>query len=97
MTLQSIDQYGPGFQTKVISALLTHKEFLQNINDVLSSDDFPSPSNQWIIKKILNYYGKYHTTPSLEVLKVEVKKIDNDVLQVAVKEQLNLPLTTYNM
>ena len=88
MTLQSIDQYGPGFQTKVISALLTHKEFLQNINDVLSSDDFPSPSNQWIIKKILNYYGKYHTTPSLEVLKVEVKKIDNDVLQVAVKEQL---------
>ena len=88
MTLQSIDHYGPGFQTKVISALLTHKEFLQNINDVLSSDDFPSPSNQWIIKKILNYYGKYHTTPSLEVLKVEVKKIDNDVLQVAVKEQL---------
>ena len=88
MTLQSIDQYGPGFQTKVISALLTHKEFLQNINDVLNSNDFPSPANQWIVKEILNYYGKYHTTPSMEVLKVEVKKIDNEVLQVAVKEQL---------
>lgn len=88
MTLQSIDQYGTGFQTKVISALLTHKEFLQNINDVLNPNDFPSPANQWIVKEILNYYGKYHTTPSMEVLKVEVKKIDNEVLQVAVKEQL---------
>jgi len=88
MTLQSIDQYGPGFQTKVISALLTHKEFLQNINDVLNFNDFPSPANQWVVKEILNYYGKYHTTPSMEVLKVEVKKIDNEVLQVAVKEQL---------
>ena len=35
MTLKSIDEYGPVFQMKVISSLLTHKEFLQNINDVL--------------------------------------------------------------
>jgi replicative DNA helicase len=88
MTLLNLDQYGVSFQNKVISALLTHKEFLQNINDVLNSNDFPSPANQWIVKEILNYYGKYHTTPSIEVLKVEVKKIDNEVLQVAVKEQL---------
>jgi len=86
--LSSLDNYGSHFQTKVISALLTHKEFLQNINDVLNFNDFPSPANQWIVKEILNYYGKYHTTPSMEVLKVEVKKIDNEVLQVAVKEQL---------
>ena len=34
--LQSMEEYGVPFQMKVISSLLTHKEFLQNINDVLS-------------------------------------------------------------
>ena len=36
MTLQTIDQYGTGFQIKVISALLTRKEFLVNIHDLLT-------------------------------------------------------------
>ena len=36
MTLNNLNVYGPSFQIKVISALLTHKEFLLNIQDVLS-------------------------------------------------------------
>ena len=36
MTLQNIEQYGPHFQTKVLSSLLTHKKFLVNIYDVLN-------------------------------------------------------------
>ena len=88
MTLNSLSQYGTGFQIKVISALLTHKEFLLNIQDVLSDDYFDSQSQKWIIKEILKYYQKYHTTPSMDVLKVELKKIDNEVLQVSIKEQL---------
>ncbi len=31
MTLQTLNQYGPDFQIKVLSSLLTHKEFLSNI------------------------------------------------------------------
>lgn len=88
MTLKSIDEYGPIFQMKVISSLLTHKEFLQNINDVLDDDDFSNPAHKWIINEILNYYDKYHTTISMDVLKVEMKKIENDVLKVSIKEQL---------
>jgi len=87
-SLAKLDNYGSNFQTKVISALLTNKEFLLNINDILNPEDFPSPANQWIIKEILKYYEKYHTNPSLEILKVEIKKIDNEILQIAVKEQL---------
>ena len=88
MTLKSIDEYGPIFQMKVISSLLTHKEFLQNINDVLDDGDFSNPAHKWIINEILNYYDKYHTTISMDVLKVEMKKIENDVLKVSIKEQL---------
>jgi hypothetical protein len=88
MTLNSLSQYGTGFQIKVISSLLTHKEFLLNIQDVLSEDYFDSQSQKWIIKEILKYFSKYHTCPSMDVLKVELKKIDNEVLQVSIKEQL---------
>jgi len=88
MTLQSIDQYGPQFQIKVISSLLTHKDFLVNIHDILDENDFGSDANKWIIKNILKYYSKYHTTPSMDILKVELKKTSNEVLQIAIKEQL---------
>ena len=88
MTLQSIDEYGPSFQMKVISSLLTHKEFLQNINDVLSDEYFSNPAHKWIINEILKYYEKFHTTISMDILKVEMKKLDNEVLKVSVKEQL---------
>jgi replicative DNA helicase len=73
---------------KVISSLLTHKEFLQNINDVLSDEYFSNPAHKWIINQIIQYYEKYHTTISMDILKVEMKKLDNEVLKVSVKEQL---------
>ena len=88
MTLTSIDEYGPSFQMKVISSLLTHKEFLQNINDVLDDEYFSNPAHKWVINEILDYYEKYHTTISLDILKVEMKKLENEVLKVSIKEQL---------
>jgi replicative DNA helicase len=88
MTLNNLSAYGIGFQVKVLSSLLTHKEFLLNIQDVLSEEYFDNQAHKWVIKEILKYYQKYHTTPSMDVLKVELKKIDNEVLQVAIKEQL---------
>jgi replicative DNA helicase len=88
MTLSNLSQYGIGFQIKVLSSLLTHKEFLLNIHDVLSEEYFDNQAHKWIIKEILQYYQKYHTCPSMDVLKVELKKINNEVLQVSVKEQL---------
>jgi len=88
MTLANIDEYGPSFQMKVISSLLTHKEFLQNINDVLSDEYFSNPAHKWVINEILKYYDKYHTTISMDILKVEMKKLENEVLKVSVKEQL---------
>lgn len=90
MTLQSIDQYGHDFQIKVLSSLLTHKEFLINIHDIISEEYFTNQAHKWVIGEILKYYEKYHTVPSLEVLKVELKKLENEVLQVSIKDQLKL-------
>ena len=88
MTLKKFEEYGKDFQIKVISALLTHKEFLINIYDIINDEDFTNQAHRWIVKEILKYYNKYHTTPSLEILKVEVKKVENEVLGLSIKEQL---------
>jgi replicative DNA helicase len=88
MTLSSLENYGIGFQTKVISALLTDKPFLQNVNDVLTEEYFSNSAHKWVVNEVLKYYHKYHTNPTMDVLKVEMKHLENDVLQVSIKEQL---------
>jgi replicative DNA helicase len=88
MTLNNLNSYGPGFQIKVLASLLNHKEFLINIHDILSEDYFDNQAHKWVVKEILKYYEKYHTTPTMEVLKVELKKVQNEVLQISIKEQL---------
>ena len=86
--LNQLNSYGIGFQIKVMSSLLKHKEFLQNIYDILEADYFDNPAHKWVVDETLRYYHKYHATPSLDSLHVEVKKIENEVLKVSVIEQL---------
>ena len=88
MVLKTLSDYGPAFQSKILGALLTRKEFLQNINDILADEHFNNPAHKWIINEILRYWDKYHTVISMDTLKVEVKKIDNDVLKTSIVEQL---------
>ena len=88
MTLKSLQQYGKGFQLKVLGSLLTDKTFLLNVRDVLKEDYFDADSHKWIIGEILEYFDKYHTTITMDVLKVELQKLDNEVLVVALKEEL---------
>ena len=88
MTLNSLESYGIGFQTKVMSALLTDKPFLQNVNDILTEEYFSNTAHKWIVDEVLRYYSKYHTNPTMDVLKVEMKRVDNEVLQLSIKEQL---------
>jgi replicative DNA helicase len=71
-----------------MGALLTDRDFLITISESLSDEYFENTSHQWIIKEILKYFNKYHTVPSMDAIKVEVQKIDNDVLKIAIKEQL---------
>jgi len=88
MTLSALESYGISFQTKVISALLTDKPFLQNVNDILTEEYFPNASHKWIVDEVLKYYSKYHCNPTMDVLKTEMKKVENEVLQLSIKEQL---------
>lgn len=86
--LSKLNLYGKGFQIKVLTALLTDKEFLLNTRDLLRIDYFDSDAHKWIIESIVKYHDKYHTTISMEALKIEMQKVGNDILQTAVKSEL---------
>jgi len=86
--LSQLNSYGVGFQIKVLSSLLKHREFLQNIHDILEEDYFDNPAHKWIVEEILKYHYKYHATPTKEALVIEAKKVDNEVLKISVVEQL---------
>jgi len=88
MTLKSLSQYGPHFQVKVLNSLLKNKKFTLNIRDVILPSFFENQAHQWIVKEALQYFDEYHSTPTIDFLKIEVKKIDNDVLKTAIVDQL---------
>jgi hypothetical protein len=88
MVLLSLSQYGHSFQIKVLSSLLSHKEFLINIHDIISDEYFDNQAVKWCVGEILNYFDKYHTVPTLEILKIELQKVENEVLQISIKDQL---------
>ena len=71
----SLKDYGPTFQVKVISSLLKNKAFLLNVRDITDESHFEHPGNKWILTETLKYFDKFHTTPTLDSLKIEVKKI----------------------
>ena len=86
--MSKLTQYGHSFQIKAIGILITDRDFLQQISDIVSPDYFDNDASKWIIRKTLGYYNKYKTIPTMEVFKVEIDKIVNEVQGVAVKDLL---------
>ena len=88
MASENFNQFGPTFQSKIISSLLSDNKFIQTISDILEPDMFDSDSNKWLVKSIREYFYEYKKQPTLEVVKYKIDEIDNDVLKSGVVEKL---------
>ena len=86
--LESLDKYGNSFQTKVLGLLLTDRKFLVDVSDSVTDEYFENTARKWIVNRLQKYFDEFHTTPTMEALQIEVKKEDNDVLKIAVIEEL---------
>lgn len=84
----TLKSFGHTFQIKVLYTLLHDKGFLQSVYDILHSDYFEAAAHRWTVDYILQYYQKYNTHPTVDVLAIEVKKVKDAVLKVAIKEEL---------
>ena len=86
--VDTLSKYGQSFQSKVISALLTDGKFLDTISEITTTKFFESEANKWIVGEILDYHKDYRKTPTLDVFKVQISKLDNDVLKKTIVDQL---------
>ena len=51
MASENFNQFGPTFQAKVISSLLSDNKFIQTISDILEPEYFDSDANKWLTNK----------------------------------------------
>jgi len=84
----TFSKFGYSFQIKLIAALFKDRLFLQQICDILKPEFMESESNQWIIKIIIEYFDEYSSLPTLEVMKVKLEDVDNDVLKATIVDTL---------
>ena len=80
--------YGYSFQIKLLAALFKNKSFLQQVSDILESDYFESEANKWIATTVIEYFTEYKSSATLEVMKVRVDTVDNEVLKVSIVDTL---------
>jgi replicative DNA helicase len=88
MASENFNQFGPTFQSKVISSLLSDNKFIQTINDILEPAYFDSDANKWLTTEIAKYFMEFRKAPTLEVLKIKITQMDDDVLKVSIIENL---------
>ena len=55
---------------------MKNKAFLLNVRDIIDDNHFEHPGHKWILNETIKYFDKFHTTPTLDTLKIEVKKIE---------------------
>ena len=88
MVSENFNQFGPTFQAKIISSLLSDNKFIQTISDILEPKYFDSDANKWLSKEISKYFMEFRKAPTLEVLKIKINQMDDDILKVSVIENL---------
>ena len=88
MANENFNQFGPTFQAKVISSLLSDNKFIQTISDILEPAYFDSDANKWLTKEISEYFMEFRKAPTLEVLKIKITQMEDDILKVSVIENL---------
>lgn len=86
--VDNLAKYGPTFQAKVLASLLSAPDFLQQSIDVLNPKFFETDAGQWIVNETIDYFIEYKSLPTLEVFKVKMNEITDDVMKIAIKEQL---------
>ena len=91
--IDTLSKYGQSFQTKVLSSLIADVRMLDTLNEIIHPKFFESETNKWIAEEIIDYYNEFKKSPTLDVFKVEVSKLDDKGFQKSVVEQLKSVFT----
>ena len=67
---------------------MKNQTFLEQIHDILDEKHYDSDSLKWVVKECKKYYDEYRKCITLDVFKVKTQEVENDVLKVAIVENL---------
>lgn len=91
--IDTLSKYGQSFQTKVLSSLITDVRLLDTLSEIIHPKFFEAESNKWIAEEIVSYYDEFKKSPTLDVFKSEVSKLEDRGFQKSVVEQLKSVFT----
>jgi len=83
-----ITDFGYNFQIKLIVSLMTQSKFVEQIHDILDEKHFDNEAIRWVVRECKKYYLKYKKSPTLNVFKMSVGEIKNDILKTTVVDTL---------
>lgn len=71
-------EYGYSVQAKILTCIITDREFATQILDTFDKSYFDNKALQWLCEKTLDYFRVYKNMPTLEVFQVEVSKLESN-------------------
>jgi len=81
-SVDTIAQFGPAFQAKVIAAMIKDPKFLGQSMDVMNPHFFDSDAGKWLCNKLIDYYQMYKDSPGLDYFKAEMPELaEKDTLK----------------
>ena len=84
----SLSDFGHTFQIKSVSCLMSDSGFIAQIYDILDEKHYDNESLKWIVKECKSYYDEYKAPITLDVFKVKVQGVHNDILKTTIVETL---------
>ena len=81
-------EFGHNFQIKSVVCLMTKPNFIEQVIDILDETQYDNDSLKWIVKECKKYFNKYKKPITLDVFKVKVNEIENDIMKTTVVETL---------
>ena len=91
--IDTLSKYGQSFQTKVLSSLITDVRLLDTLSEIIHPKFFEAEANKWIAEEIITYYDEFKKSPTLDVFKSEVSKLEDRGFQKSIVEQLKSVFT----
>lgn len=82
--MDTLSKFGYGFQTKILTSLITDRDFLIGALDVMDVNYFESESLKFLTNTTLEYFKKYRLPPTLDVFKSEISGISREALKTEV-------------
>jgi replicative DNA helicase len=88
--IDNLHKFGLEFQSKIIAGILSDKNFLERVLDIVEVEAFENEAHRWILKETFAYYLQYKSAPTMQVFKVRIDTIANEMLKQMVIDSLRM-------